>query len=136
MIIKDIMSSYVVTVGTTDTVSSVAKLMSKHNIGAVPVTDGDTLKGIVTDRDIVLRCVATGGDINSSKIGDIMTDATTCISPTQDVTDAVHLMAEQQVRRIPVLENGKIQGIVTLADIARVRNSSEISAAITEISMP
>ncbi len=136
MIVKDIMSSYVVTASINDTVSSAAKLMSKHNIGAIPVTEGDTLKGIITDRDIVLRCVANGTDTNSCKVGNIMTSSAACISPNQDVTDAVKLMANEQIRRVPVLENGKIQGIVTLADIARIRHSTEISAALTEISMP
>lgn len=136
MQIKDIMSSYVVTVKLNDTVASASKLMVKHNIGAIPVTDGDTLKGIITDRDIVLRCVANDKDTSTCTVENIMTNSAECISPDQDVAEAIHVMANEQVRRIPVLENGKIKGIISLADIARVRHSAEISAALTEICMP
>ncbi|MDF2567009.1 MAG: putative signal transduction protein with domain [Oscillospiraceae bacterium] len=136
MQVKDVMSQNVITVTQDDTVSNAAKLMNQHNIGAVPVVVNNNICGIVTDRDIVLRCVASGKSPDNCKVSDIMTSSTACVTPTHSVSDAIKLMSTEQVRRLPVLENGKLSGFVSLADIARTRNNPEIAQALSEISMP
>lgn len=136
MLVNEIMSNRIVSVGREDSVAKAAKQMSDHNIGCVPVEDNGKLLGMLTDRDIVLRCVALGHDPNSCKAVDIMTENAAYVAPTQQVFEAARVMAAEQIRRLAVLENGKLKGILSLADIARVSNDAEIANALTEISMP
>lgn len=136
MLIGDIMSKNVISVAPTDNAMHAAKLMSDHNIGAVPVVQDNQVKGMLTDRDIVLRCVAQGKDYKTVPVSDIMTSGAAFVSSSQPVSDAVELMSSEQVRRLPVVDNGKITGMLSLADIARLRNEPEIAKAISEISMP
>lgn len=136
MTVKELMSTNVVCAEESDPVSEVAQKMSNHKIGAVPVMNGSNLRGIVTDRDIVLRCAAKGKELQTCKVGEVMTSSACCISSNQPVTDAIRLMGEQQIRRLPVVDNGQISGIISLGDIAKNRVSTEISQALAEISMP
>lgn len=136
MLVKDIMTPTVVTVTQEDTAIEAANLMKVNNIGAVPVTCGSNVCGMLTDRDIVLRCVAVGKTPDECKVSEVMTGSAACVTPTQSVTDAITLMASEQVRRLPVLENGELTGIISLADIARIRKSPEVANALCEISMP
>lgn len=110
--------------------------MSEHNIGSIPVVDNGQIKGMLTDRDIVLRCVAEGKDPTHVKVGDIMTTGTVYITPHQSVDDAVRMMSYEQIRRLPVVEDGKLAGIISLADLARMRDHTEVAQAICEISKP
>lgn len=136
MQVKDIMSTNVVTVKQEDTAQCAAELMREHNIGAIPVVTGKNVCGMLTDRDIVLRCVAPGKQPGSCRVGELMTSCAACVTPTQSVSDAISLMSNEQVRRLPVLENGQLTGIVSLADVARIRKSPEVANALSEISMP
>lgn len=136
MIVKDIMSSSVVSVNTNQSVTEAAKLMSNYNIGSVPVVAENSVLGIITDRDIVLRCIAKEISANDCKVGDIMSTGATYVTSDQPVYDAIKLMASHQVRRLPVIDNGKLLGIVSLADIARERCTPEIAEALSEISLP
>lgn len=136
MLVKDVMSSHVITVSQEDTAQAAATLMKDNNIGAVPVLSGRNVCGMLTDRDIVLRCVAAGKSPTQCKVSEVMTGCAACVTPTQSVSDAISLMSSEQVRRLPVLENGTLAGIVSLADIARIRKSPEVANALSEISMP
>ncbi len=136
MLIKDVMTQNVVSVSGDDSALEVAKMMSKYNIGAVPVTDGAAVKGILTDRDIVLRCVAQDRSASSCKACDIMSGSTTYVSPNQSVGDALQIMSAEQIRRLPVVENGNLVGMVSLGDIAKIKADVEVSEAICEISKP
>ncbi|HIZ55287.1 MAG TPA: CBS domain-containing protein [Firmicutes bacterium] len=136
MLVKDVMTSHVVTVKEDATVTEAAKLMQRYDIGVIPVVNGTTVSGMVTDRDIVLRCVAGGKSPAECRIGDLMTESAACVAPNQSLEDCIHVMSQEQVRRLPVLENGRLEGIVSLADIARVRTSAEIAEALAEICMP
>lgn len=136
MQVKDLMSTDLVTVTPQDTVASAAKLMSQYNIGALPVVTDQNLCGILTDRDIVTRCLAQGDTATACKVGDIMSASAACVMPRQALDDAIHLMSKEQVRRLPVLDNGKLAGMISLADIARSRATSETAEALSEISMP
>jgi len=136
MLVREVMSCDVVSISGDRTAAEAAQLMSKHNIGVLPVTDGNCVKGIVTDRDIVLRCVAKGMDSTSCKVCDVMSCNTTFVSPDQSVSDAARIMACEQIRRIPVLEGGNLAGMITLGDISRYKQDAEVAQAMCEISKP
>ncbi len=136
MQVGDIMTKNVIAVTPGDTAFRAAELMTSHNIGAVPVVDNGEVKGMLTDRDIVLRCVSKGQDPKSVEVSEIMTPGALFVSSGQSVSDAIDIMAAEQVRRLPVVDNGKLAGFLSFADIARQKNDAEIAKAISEISMP
>ena len=136
MEIKDLMNPSVVTIEPTSSAALAARLIQRHNVGALPVCGEDRrLRGMVTDRDIVLRCVAAEEDPAQTLVRDIMTRSCATISPHEDCRAATRLMAAQQIRRLPVVEAGKLVGIITLADLARSqRYDMEAAQALGEIS--
>lgn len=112
------MSHEVLTVSADSSASEAARIMGDHNIGALPVVRGDHMVGILTDRDIVLRAVATGGDPTNISVSQVMSQPVVCGSPHMDVRKATNLMAEKQIRRLPVVHDGHLIGLVSLGDIA------------------
>ena len=136
MEIKDLMNPSVVTIEPTASAALAARLLSRHNVGSLPVCGEDRrLRGMVTDRDIVLRCVAAEEDPAQTLVRDIMTRGCAAVSPGDDCRAATRLMAAQQVRRLPVVEDGKLVGILSLADLARSqRFDMEAAQALGEIS--
>jgi CBS domain-containing protein len=119
------------------TVQDAARIMAEVNCGAVPVTQGDKVVGIITDRDIVLRCVTKGGATNTSKVSECMTRDCVTVTPDMDAHEAANLMASRQIRRLPVVENGKLCGIVALGDMATVNiHVNEAGQALSDISEP
>ena len=138
MTVRRIMSSNVVYLTPDDTVSRAAKLMARHNIGILPVCSKDgRLRGIVTDRDIALRCVAFGNPAEETTLREIMTRGSVTVSPEDDVMRAAEIMAREKVRRLPVLENGKLSGMLSLSDIAlRESLKSEVAKTFADISHP
>lgn len=136
MKICDIMSDRVISVGVDEPVSAAARLMQRSNLGALPVCDGKgALRGMVTDRDIVLRCVAAGDDPERVRVGEIMSRGIITTGPFEELEHAVRLMSQDQVRRLPVLDNGRLVGMVTLCDMARNCNCDmEAAEALAEIS--
>ena len=116
--------------------SFASRLLGRSNIGALPVcsTDGH-LKGMVTDRDIVLRCVAAGSDPETTAVNEIMSRSVLTASPMDDLKKLSEMMSAAQIRRLPVVDNGKLVGIVALCDIARQpRCEMEAAKALSEIS--
>ncbi len=136
MQIKDLMTKNVVTVDKEDTLDQVARVMNEKNVGAVPVLSGKDLCGMVTDRDLVVRCLAQGKDAQSVMVSEIMTPTTACLTADQTVEDAVNMMKAEKVRRIPVLNNGKVDGIITLGDIAQSRMEAEAADCLADICRP
>ena len=136
MFISDIMTDQVISICEDEPVTAAARLMKQHNFGSLPVRDEKgKLKGILTDRDIVIRCVASDENPDNVKISEIMTRNLVTIPSSEDVDKAAQYMAKSQVRRIPVTDNGILVGIVALGDLAR--NSSfemEAGEALSEIS--
>ena len=119
MKVKDCMCDDVCCAKPETTVSDVAKMMSQNHIGSVPICDeNNCLCGIVTDRDILLRAVACDKDTCKTPISEIMTCNTFSCNCNSDVSEAQKIMAEKQVRRIPVVDNGKVVGILTIGDLA------------------
>lgn len=136
MLIKDVMSRHIATVGEETTIADTAGLMEEYDIGVVPVVEQKQLLGVVTDRDIVLRCVAKGKDITQTKVKEVMSKNMVSVSPDQTLDMALQAMAGRQVKRLAVTDQGKLAGVISLSDIARIRSSAETSWALTEISMP
>lgn len=135
-IVKDIMTKEILAVLPDNTVEEAAVLMYENDIGSVPVVFEGKIKGILTDRDIVVRCIAKGKETSKTKVFEVMSNNVTSLSPEQTVHDAITLMAKEKVRRLPVTKNGVIDGMVSLADIARIHSGPEIASAISEISLP
>ena len=136
MNICDIMTERVISISEDEPVVAAARLMKQNNIGALPVRDEKgKLKGIVTDRDIVLRCVAANINLQDVRIGEIMSRNLVTASPFDDAEKAAVKMGESQVRRLPVTDNGVLVGIVALGDIARSGEfDMEAADALGEIS--
>ena len=136
MYIKDMMTRRAVSVAPDEPITAAARLLKRDNIGSVPVCDSKgQLQGIITDRDIVLRCVAAGVDPDKTLIRDVMTTGVFTVSPTDTVESAAALMGKAQVRRLPVCENGTLVGMLSLGDLAcSGACNMEANAALTEIS--
>ena len=138
MQVRDLMNSSVVSITPGESAALAARLLSRHNVGALPVCGEDGgLRGIVTDRDIVLRCVAAEEDPAQTPVKDIMTRNCAVVSPDDDAREASRLMAAKQVRRLPVTEENKVVGMVSLGDLAQShRYDMEAGKALSEISQP
>lgn len=137
MKVRDIMTQNVISVDEEESVLRASQVMRDANVGSVPVVRGDKMVGIITDRDIVVRNVADGEDVDNVTCKNIMTtDLVTC-SPDMDVDEVAALMSKHQVRRIPVVENGKVVGMVSLGDLATQRTTQdEAEEALKNISSP
>ena len=136
MQVRDLMNPNVVTVEPGSSAALAARLISRHNVGSLPVCGEDRrLRGVVTDRDIVLRCVAAEEDPAQTPVRDIMSRGCATVSPGADCREATRLMSAHQVRRLPVVEEGKLVGVISLSDLARSgRFDLEAAQALCEIS--
>lgn len=137
MNVQNIMTEKIIAVNQMEPVASAARLMLRHNLGALPVCDdGGKLRGILTDRDIVIRCVAADMAPEDTKIREIMTRGIQTCSAEDDAAGALESMSRHQVRRLPVVEEGgKLVGMVSLCDLARnAASSMEAAEALSEIS--
>lgn len=134
MNVKDVMSKEVVTCNPQDYVNEVAEQMRTLDIGCLPVISNKKLVGMITDRDIVTRSVAK--DVKS-RVEDVMTKSVISVSPNDSTTEASTIMARNQIRRLPVVENNELVGFVALADLAfPFPHVQEISNAMESISEP
>ncbi|MFB3164178.1 CBS domain-containing protein [Bacillus niacini] len=132
--IRDIMTDQVECCTLLDNVFEVAVKMKELNVGAIPIVDKEKLVGMITDRDIVVRGVAEKHP-GSTKVEDIMSDKLITISADASTKEAANLMAEHQIRRLPVVEGDKLVGIVSLGDFAiRKMTDDQAKEALSEIS--
>ncbi|HEX5296215.1 MAG TPA: CBS domain-containing protein [Streptosporangiaceae bacterium] len=116
--VRDIMSAAPVCMGPADSVSAAARAMKRHGAGTVLVLAGGRPSGLLTDRDITVRVLAGNRDPETTQLGDICGGELVMIDPDDDVAEAVRLVRERAVRRIPVLEDGTPVGVVSAADLA------------------
>lgn len=129
--IHDVMTSHPVTLPGTASVQEAARTMREQAIGDVIVLENQQVCGIVTDRDIVVRTVAEARDPTATTLADICSHALTTVSPEDSLEQAVHLMRAKAIRRLPVVEDGRVVGMVSLGDLAVAR---EPDSALGEIS--
>jgi len=136
MTVKELMTGRVITVGQDEPVLAAARLLKRHGLGALPVTDASgRLRGLVTDRDIVLRCVAMESDPRTVCVREIMSRGIVTAGAEEPLEQAAQTMAREQVRRLPVTDGGRLVGMLTLCDMARQEGcTAECAAAIRSIS--
>lgn len=135
MRVQDVMTSNIDWVTPDTSVHEVAKLMKKDDVGSIPICQEHKLVGMLTDRDIVLYSVASGKSPMELSAGEIMTTNVVSVSPSQDVHEAANLMALYQIRRLPVLDQGNLVGIVAIGDLALEKiHINEAGEALSHIS--
>jgi CBS domain-containing protein len=132
--IRDVMTSNPTTCEPRASVVDAAKVMAQEDVGSIPTVEGDRLVGVVTDRDIVIRVVAEGREPQSVTVGDVASRDLVTVSPDDDLDRALELMAENQVRRLPVVEGDKLVGIVAQRDVALQGADRETGQVVEQIS--
>ena len=135
--IKDVMTSNPRTVEADAQVVEAARIMRDEDTGIVPVVESGRLTGTVTDRDIVVRLIAEGRDAQSASVRDVASTDLVTVDPQQDLDEALRLMAQHQVRRLPVVEeDGRLVGIIAQADVARQSDDRRTGDLVEDISRP
>ena len=135
MKVRNLMTAQPITISPEETVAVASRTLTHYNIGMLPVCDASgALQGVLTDRDIVTRCLAGGRDPAQTAVRDIMTTQVRSVSPDMETSAAAHLMGSQQIRRLPVLDQGKLCGMISLGDLAnREETVYDAADALTEI---
>lgn len=135
MKVRELMTENVATTAPDTTLEEVARLMKDEDTGAIPVVEDDELLGIVTDRDIVVRGIAEGNDPFDCTVQEILSGDLETIEPDADADEAAGLMARRQIRRLPVVENGRLMGMLSLGDIAvKERDEKKTHNTLAEVS--
>lgn len=134
--VKDAMTSEVKTATPSQSLTDAAKLMKLEDVGSIPVVDGDRLIGVLTDRDIVVRGIADGSDPNAVQVGTIASRDVVTVRSDDDLDEALRLMAQHQVRRLPVVDDGQLVGVVATADVAHEAKEKDVGHVVEEISKP
>ena len=135
--VRDVMTDRPRSVTAETPVIQVAELMETEDVGVVPVVMGDRLLGVVTDRDIVVRVVAKGRNPNDVSAADAASQDLITVTPDEGLGDALKLMAQYQVRRLPVVgEDNRLLGVVSQADVAMFAKEKETGELVEEISRP
>ena len=136
MKLREVMTNPVIRIHPDETVAVAARTLTHYNIGILPVCGGDgRICGLVTDRDLVTRCLAAGKSPQTTSVREVMTTKIYVGRPDMEVSLAAGLMGREQIRRLPVMENGRLCGLVSLGDLARKEESSYDAAdALGEIS--
>lgn len=133
--ISDAMTSNPCAIDANKSVAYAAKMMKDEDVGLAPIVEGDRLVGTLTDRDIATRVVAEGKDPQTTIVRDVASMDVVTVDPGQDLDDALQLMAQHQVRRLPVVEGGgKLVGVVAQADVAQEAKPKKVGEMVEEIS--
>ena len=134
--VRDVMTSEVETTTSSHPLHEAARLMRNGDFGSMPVVDDGRLVAVLTDRDIVIRAVAEGLDAATTQVGQIASTDPVTVAPDQSLDDAVELMSAHQVRRLPVVEDGQLVGMLSQADVALEAKEKLTGEVVQEISQP
>jgi len=134
--IRDAMTEDPRSIGASASVVEAARLMREEHIGSLPITDDEQLVGMITDRDITTRVVAEAADPRRTQVANVYSRDLISVGPDEDLDQALQLMARHQVRRLPVVENGRLVGIVSQADIALGESETKTGELVEAISAP
>ena len=135
MKVRDAMTERVTTASPETTLEELASMMKSEDTGAIPVVEEGELLGIVTDRDIVIRCIAEGGDPTEMTAENVISENLETIDPESDLEEAIELMADKQIRRLPVVENGELVGMLSIGDVAvKQGDQEETGRALKDVS--
>jgi CBS domain-containing protein len=132
--VQELMTSKPCSIDSDKSVAYAAKMMRDENVGLAPIVEGSRLIGTVTDRDIAVRAVAESKDPESTKVTEIASTELVTVEPQQDLDEALRLMGKHQVRRLPVVEEGRLVGVVAQADLARNADDARTGELVEEIS--
>ena len=133
--IRDVMTSKVCSIDADKPVAYAAKMMRDEDVGLAPIVEGERLVGTLTDRDIAIRVVAEGRDPESTRVSEVASTDLVTVDPGQGLDEAERLMAQHQVRRIPVVEeDGRLVGVVAQADVARQADDRQTGEVVERIS--
>lgn len=135
MQVKDIMTQPAISISPEESAEVAARTLTHYNIGILPVCDaGGKLCGLVTDRDLVIRCMASGKTPAQTQVREVMTSGITAVTPDMQTDAAAALMGSKQIRRLPVVEEGRLLGMLSLGDLAKRQQTADKAAgALTEI---
>ncbi len=134
--VRDAMTENPHSIGHSASVVEAARLMREQHIGSLPITNDEKLVGMITDRDITTRVVAEAADATKTSVEDVYSQDLISVEPDRGLEEALQLMARHQVRRLPVVENGRLVGIVAQADIALSENEQKTGELVEAISKP
>ena len=136
MKVKEVMTPKVIRISPEETAAVAARTLAHYNVGVLPVCGSDGhICGVLTDRDIVIRCLAAGRRPEDTPVGAIMTNTVIVAAPDMDVSAAASVMARRQVRRLPVVQAGQLCGMLSLGDLSRCEDSAPDAVdALAEIS--
>ena len=134
--VRDAMTPGVRSVSPSDSLTDAAVAMRDEDVGSLPVVAGDRVVGIVTDRDIVVRAVAERADPQTLVVGDVSSGELVTVQPDENLDEALELMARHRVRRLPVVENGRLVGVVAQADVALEAKEKDTGEMLEGISQP
>lgn len=132
--IREVMTSKLCTIDADKTVAYAAKMLRDEDVGLAPIIEGDRLVGALTDRDIAIRVVAEGKDPESTTVREVASTELVTVGPEQGLDEALNLMAQHQVRRIPVVEDGRLVGVLAQADVARQADERQTGELVEQIS--
>jgi len=133
--VREVMTSKLCSIDTDKSVAYAAKMMRDEDVGIAPIVEGDRLVGVLTDRDIAVRVVAEGRDPDEVKVTEIASRDLVTLDPQQDLDEALRLMAQHQVRRLPVVEeDGRLVGVVAQADVAQEGDDRQTGEVVQQIS--
>ncbi|PXY26921.1 CBS domain-containing protein [Prauserella muralis] len=130
-LVRELMTESPVTLASDTPLREAARRMRDQDIGNVLVADGDQVRGIVTDRDVVIRAVAESGDLADWRIGDVCSERLVTAAPNEEADNAIARMREHAVRRIPVVEDGRSIGMLSIGDAAMERDPRSALGAIS-----
>ncbi|HSH78079.1 MAG TPA: CBS domain-containing protein [Herpetosiphonaceae bacterium] len=137
MKVRDIMTANVEAVGPETDLVTIARRMKDLNVGSLPVVENDQLVGIITDRDIVIRGVAEGLSLQEEQVRNYLTPHPMTVTPDADAREAAELMGREQIRRLPVVEGGRLVGMLAIGDVAvDVGKDRLVGDALQQISEP
>ncbi|OYO07730.1 CBS domain-containing protein [Enemella evansiae] len=132
---RELMTSPAQTLAPTDSVVTAAQALAKNDVGSMPVVDDNgILAGVLTDRDLVVRGLAEGVDPERGTVADVLTETVVVVEADDDEAAVINALAQNQVRRLPVMENNKVVGVISQADLARELSNSQTGDVVAEIS--
>ena len=134
--VRDVMTPSVHAASPTDSLASAAEIMSSQDVGSLPVVENGRLIGVLTDRDIVVRAVAERVTPETLNVGDVASRQPVTVQPDEDLDEALRLMAHHRVRRLPVVEDGRLVGMLSQADVAGEAKEKKVGEMLEEISQP
>ena len=134
--VREVMTENPLNIDPSEPVVKAARIMRDEDIGSLPVVEQDRLYGMTTDRDITTRVVAQESDLGSISVRDVASTGPVCVDADSDLDEALHLMAHHQVRRLPVVDDGRLVGILTIGQLARRESVNAVGETLKEVSQP